>query len=347
MDTEAQLIERIARAIPSNEGRFTMAGPKGGRLRVGIGDDAAVVTPRKGRVLIWTCDAFLQDVHFLADVHPPDSVGYKSLARATSDIAAMGGVPRLFLLTLALPASFTGAWLDQFLRGMGRAARQLGLRLAGGDTTRASKVFISITVLGDTEPGLAVPRSGARPGDIVYVSGTLGRAELGLKLVRSGFLKRRPSDPRFRRLLQPHLYPRIRIELGAWLARNRLASAMMDISDGLSTDLGHICTESRVGARIWAERIPCVEIPAGLARRFGRAHLEPLQLALHGGEDYELLFAVPPKFANRMESAPGRPRLTAIGEFTRGKQVVLVGTDERTSRLVPGGWDPFRAKQND
>jgi thiamine-monophosphate kinase len=344
MDTEAQLIERIARAIPSSEGRFTASGPAGGRLRLGIGDDAAVITPGKGRELIWTCDAFLQDVHFLADAHLPDSVGYKSLARATSDVAAMGGIPRLFLLTLALPASLTGTWLDQFLRGMGRAARRLGLRLAGGDTTRASKVFISIAVLGDIAPGLAIPRSGARPGDLVCVSGKLGRAELGLELVRKGFLKRRAGDRQIRRLMQPHLYPEIRVELGAWLARNRLASAMMDISDGLSTDLGHICTESGVGARIWAERVPSVEVPAGLARRLDRAHFDPLRLALHGGEDHELLFTVPRRLEKRLQSAPGRPRLTPIGEITRGRQMLLVGPDGRSNRLLAGGWDPFRKK---
>jgi thiamine-monophosphate kinase len=256
MDTEAQLIERITRAVPSRTDSFTRPGKGGASLRLGIGDDAAVLAPDPRRDLIWTCDAFLEGIHFLGNTHPPDSVGFKSLVRATSDIAAMGGVPRLFLLTLALPAKRTGLWLDQFLTGMGRAARSLRVRLAGGDTTRAPLVFISVAVLGDIASGLAIPRSGARPGDLIYVSGRLGRAQLGLELIRRGAVRWKSADQQLRRLLQPHLYPKIRLELGAWLARHDVASAMIDISDGLSTDLGHVCTESGVGARVWAERIP-------------------------------------------------------------------------------------------
>lgn len=342
MDTEAQLIERIARAIPSGRGPFTSAESGRGHLELGIGDDAAVIVPNERRDLIWTCDAFLEGVHFLGQAHPPDSVGYKSLVRATSDIAAMGGIPRLFLLTLALPSSRTGSWLDQFLGGMRRAALGLAVRLAGGDTTRAPMVFISITVLGDIARGLAIPRSGARTGDLIYVSGKLGRAQLGLELVRKGWWRR--DDRRLRRLVQPHLYPRIRVELGAWLARHGAASAMIDISDGLSTDLGHVCTESGVGARIWAERIPRVKVPAAIARRFGKGTLDPLQMALHGGEDYELLFTVPPKTAKSLRRAPEYSDLTEIGEITRERKILLVGADGRAERLVPGGWDPFRKK---
>ncbi len=342
MSSEVQLIERIARAIPSDEGRFSMAGASGGSLRLGIGDDAAIVRPGKGREFLWTCDAFVEGVHFLAQEHAPDSVGYKSLARATSDVAAMGGIPRLFLLTLTLPIEFTGGWLDQFLRGMGQAARQLGLRLAGGDTTRASKVFISITVLGEIAPGLAVPRSGARPGDLIYVSGRLGGAQLGLELVRRGVLKRQIDAKRLRRILQPHLYPRIRADLGSWIARHRLASAMIDVSDGLSTDLGHICEESGVGARIWAGRIPQVEIPASVVRWIGGLRPDPLQMALHGGEDYELLFTVPARLSKRLANAPSTTRLTAIGEIIRNKRVLLLGADGSATLLKPGGWDPFR-----
>jgi thiamine-monophosphate kinase len=345
MDTEGQLIERIARAIPSTTGAFTSAARGGGGLlRLGIGDDAAVVVPSGRNDLIWTCDAFLEGIHFLGKTHPADSVGYKSLMRATSDVAAMGGSPRLFLLTLALPPSRTADWLDGFLLGMGRAACELKIRLAGGDTTKAPMVFISITVLGDMACGLAVPRSGARPGDLIYVSGRLGRAQLGLELVRKGFIRWAKGDRQLRQLLQPHLYPKIRVELGAWLAQQRVASAMIDISDGLSTDLGHVCTESGVGACVWAERIPAVEIPAATASRFGRPRLDPLQMALHGGEDYELLFTVPPRLAKRLRRAPGFSDLTAIGEISRGKQVLLVGADGHAKRLVPGGWDPFRRK---
>jgi thiamine-monophosphate kinase len=330
-DGENQLIQRIARAIPSRS-----AGQGKSSLRLGIGDDAAIVAPGRNTEWVLSCDAFLEGVHFLGDRHPPDSVGYKSLARATSDLAAMGATPRLFLLTLALPARRTGAWLDGFLRGMGRAARSLRICLAGGDTTKARSVSISITVLGEIPAGRAVRRSGARPGDVIYVSGTLGRAELGLHLIRTGLGRER----RFRHLLRPHLYPQIRLEMGAWLAQRRTASAMMDLSDGLSSDLARLCAASGVGARLHADRIP--RISPRLAGPLATLRLDPLQLALHGGDDYELLFTVSPRRVKSLRNAPGFRRLTAIGEITRGKRIILVAPNGSAAPLAPRGWDPFR-----
>lgn len=335
MDSEGQLIRRIARAIPSGFGGRARDG-----LRLGIGDDAAVIVPGRGAELVLTCDAFLEGVHFLADVHPPDSVGYKSLVRATSDIAAMGAKPRFFLLTLAIPVGRTGVWLDGFLRGMARAARSMGMCLAGGDTTRSSRVSISITVLGEIAVGRAVTRGGARPGDIIYVSGRLGGAQLGLELMRKGLGR----DRRLRRWLRPHLYPQIRLELGNWLAQRRVASAMMDISDGLSTDLARLCAASGVGARIGSDRIPLVLTPAALSRRLGKVRLDPLRMALDGGDDYELLFTVSPRRARNLRGAPGFSELTAIGEITDRKKIVLVGADGTGKPLEPRGWDPFRRK---
>lgn len=331
MDSEDQLVERTGRAIPSQGG----AG-----LRLGIGDDAALIASSGRTEWVLTCDQFLEGVHFLAGSHPADSVGYKALTRATSDIAAMGATPRYLLLTLALPAARTGAWFDAFLRGMGRAARQIGLRLAGGDTTKSAKVSISITVLGEIAPGRAITRGGARPGDIIYVSGRLGRAQLGLELVRSKITRL----PRLRELLRPHLYPRIRLGLGAWLARNGIPSAMMDISDGLSTDLARLSRASNVGARIWASRVPRVTIPRSVSRQLQRLHLDTFQMALHGGDDYELLFTVPPRHVKRLRRAPGFRELTPIGEITPKKDFILVGEDGVSRLLKPGGWDPFRRK---
>ena len=221
---------------------------------------------------------------------------------------------------------------------MGRAARQLGMRLAGGDTTRSKNVSMSITVLGDVKRGLAVTRSGARPGDAVCVSGRLGCAALGLELMEQPVSARvHGISP----LLQPHLYPKIQIELGAWLAQNRVASAMMDISDGLSTDLARLCKASGVGARLWAERIPCVKIPDAAVRLLRGRWPDPLRMALHGGEDYELLFTVPRRDLKRLRGAPGFGEITAIGEVERGNGITIVGADGRDRRLEPGGWDPF------
>ena len=336
MNTEAHLIKRIARAIPSRQARGESAA--GLRLRLGIGDDAAIVAANRRSDWVLSCDAFLEGVHFLANMHPADSVGYKSLVRAASDLAAMGATPRLFLLTLALPSARTGAWLDQFLRGMARAARMLGMQLAGGDTSQSATISISITVLGETPPGRAVTRSGARAGDIIYVSGKLGRAQLGLELILNGTGRQR----RFAQLVRPHLYPRIRVSLGKWLAEHRVASSMMDLSDGLSTDLARLTAASRVGARLWAERIPRVAIPPALAKHLPGIKPDPLQMALHGGEDYELLFTVPRRKAKLLSRTPGFRGLTAIGEITRAKQIMLVGADGKAKALLPRGWDSFR-----
>jgi len=333
MNSENQLVERTGRAIPSIRGRGGFGG-----VRLGIGDDAALVAPSRGREWVLTCDQFLEGVHFLGRIHPADSVGYKALARATSDIAAMGGRPRLFLLALAIPASRTGVWFDGFLRGMGRAARALGVRLAGGDMTKSAKVCINITVLGEIEPGLAVTRAGARPGDHIYVSGRLGRAHLGLELVRRGLGRR----AQLRDLVQPHLYPRIQLKLGEWLAAHRVPSAMMDISDGLSTDLGRLCAASQVGARVYEARIPTVAIPPFAAARLRGRNMKALQMALHGGDDYGLLFTVAPRNARRLARAPEFRDLMPIGEITRGRRILLVAREGSSQPLRQRGWNPFR-----
>jgi thiamine-monophosphate kinase len=333
MDTESQLVERTARAIPSGSGRGSAAA-----LRLGIGDDAAILAPTGRTEWVLSCDAFLEGIHFLTKLNPPESVGYKALVRAASDLVAMGASPRLFVLTLALPARLTGGWMDAFLRGMARAARRLNMRLAGGDTTKSNSVFISVTVLGEVARGRAIERSGARPGDIIYVSGELGRGQLGLELI----LNRLGGKREVRHLLRPHLYPKIRVELGEWLARYRVPSAMMDISDGLSTDLTRLCRASGVGARIWADRIPRVAIPASIRKQLKRLNLDSLKLALDGGEDYELLFTVSPRKAKRLQGAPGFRELTPIGKIMRDNRIHLVNEEGTSKPLKAGGWDSFK-----
>jgi thiamine-monophosphate kinase len=335
VDSETQLIKRIATAIPVVAGIPSRVAWSRG-LRVGIGDDAAVVRSNGKRDWVLSCDAFLEGVHFRSSLHSPDSVGYKSLARAASDLAAMGATPSLFLLTLALPSSRTTNWLDEFLVGMARAARQLRIRLVGGDTTKSSLVSISVVVLGEIDRGRAVTRAGARAGDLIYVSGRLGRAQLGLELMRRDSQTR----ARHRHLLQSHLYPQIKLELGSWLARKRLASAMMDISDGLSSDLARLCDASKTGARIFESQIPCVQIPD--APEFARLKLDTRRMALHGGEDYELLFTIPPNKKAQLRSAPGLQDLAQIGEIVGERRVVLTTSEGRTQPLRPQGWDPFR-----
>jgi len=326
MVSEKQLIERVRRRFRVNAGA----------VRVGIGDDAAVLSTGGKTDLVVTTDQFLEGVHFLRKAHPSRMVGYKALARATSDIAAMGARPLCFFLTLGLPAACTGKWFDDFLAGMSGAARRFGLVLAGGDTTKYPSIVISLTVLGRVAKGRAVLRSGARPGDLLCVSGRLGEAELGWQLTK----KKRLTNPLWTELLKKHAHPEPRLALGQWLAKHGRATAVIDTSDGLSTDLRRLCRASGVGAVVWAPNVPRASVPLEFELR--RLGLDPFTLALHGGEDYELLFTVPPDTPGGIPRKVGGLFLTPIGEITRGKKIVLEDALGRRTPLNPQGWDPFR-----
>jgi len=307
---------------------------RGSGVRLGIGDDTALFTGTSGFDQILTCDWFLEGTHFLRDKHPPDAVGWKCLARAISDVAAMGGAPSCFLLSLALPGTHMGLWLDQFLGGLRRAAERFGCVLAGGDTTQNQNILISVTALGEVRTGRAVLRSQAKPGDVIFTSGRLGEAELGLRLIRK--IKQRVNSRDL--VLRKHLYPEPRLALGRWLAEKRLASAMMDLSDGLSTDLPRLCAASGVGARVEEAKIPRVRPEqSGPSRGDHR-----LNLALHGGDDYELLFTVPRKKLKRIPHFQNGTPITAIGEIKKERTLLLVDEAGREVPLPNLGWDPFR-----
>lgn len=324
---ETTILERIVRSAKQVRTRLA-------NLHMGIGDDAALWSPTRGYETILTCDWFLEGSHFLRDKHPAQAVGWKCLARAVSDVAGMGGVPRCFLLSLALPATHTGSWLEQFLRGLRRASRQFICALAGGDTTRAREILINVIVVGEVRPGSAVLRSGAQPGDVLCVSGRLGEGELGLRLIRRSIGRVNSRDP----LLRRHLYPEPRLALGRWLSERSLASAMMDLSDGLSADLPRLCAASGVGAHIHAARIPAVRIPSSRRSRVRN----PLALALHCGDDYELLFTVPrKKLRDIPRSFHGIP-ITQIGEITRKRSLRIIDAAGREAPLQNRGWDPFQ-----
>jgi thiamine-monophosphate kinase len=326
---EDELIERIRRRIPSSEG---------GELKLGIGHDAAVLRPQRLWDWIVTCDQFLEGVHFLADKHPARSVGYKALVRAASDVVAMAARPRLFLLSLALPARRSGVWLDQMLSGMAQASKRLGMRLAGGDTARSSgeqgRIALNLMVLGEMPRGRTIGRSGAKPGEAIFVTGTLGRAQLGLVLLMRGMVRQRA----YAKLIDPHLYPTLPLDFALWLGSHHPPSAMMDISDGLSTDLIRLCRSSGAGARIYADQIPVPELPPSLLRI---RQLNPLSLALHGGDDYGLLFTIPKRSASQIPKMFAGTRITRIGEIARGPGVRVVAPGGKVSLLVPGGWDHF------
>jgi thiamine-monophosphate kinase len=324
---ENSLVRRIERILAERQ-----AGSHN-RLKLRMGDDAALFAPRSGYEIILTCDWSLEGAHFLRNKHPADAVGWKCLARAVSDIAAMGGQPRCFLLSLALPQTHTGHWLDEFLRGLRRAARRFCCLPAGGDTTRRKEILINVTVIGEVRKGRAVLRSGAKPGDVIFVSGRLGEAELGLQRLRNGETFAGNKG----RALKKHLCPEPRLELGQWLAEKGLATAMMDLSDGMSSDLPRLCAASGVGARVESAKIPLART-SGLDRKRGS---DLLGLALHGGDDYELLFTAAPHKAIVLPNSFRGTELTPIGKITEKRKIVLLEESGRERQLLPGGWDPF------
>jgi thiamine-monophosphate kinase len=313
------------------------SGAAAGQVRLGIGDDAAIFAPKQGHETILSSDWFIEGIHFSRTLHAPDAVGWKCLARALSDIAAMGGTPRCLLLNLALPSTHTREWLMHFLSGLRRASQKFGCPLAGGDTTQRRDILINVTVVGEIRKTLAIRRSGAAAGDAIFVSGTVGEADLGLALLRRS--RRRPL--RTTSALRKHLYPEPRVLLGKWLAEHRLATAMMDLSDGLSTDLSRLCDASGVGACIRAADLPAPQLSAGTGK-WKFKNLDPVALALNGGDDYELLFTVPRHRVPRVPKTLRGVRLTHIGEITRDRRLALVTLNGEAVELQPRGWDPFR-----
>ena len=324
------------------------------RLKLGIGDDAALVEPRRGHELILTTDLSIEGVHFTAGLHPPRSVGHRALARSLSDVAAMGGTPRYALVSLALSRRATRAWVEAFYEGLLALAQTFRVSVIGGDTAVVSgPSMIDVVVAGEIPRGQALRRSGARPGDLLYVSGRLGLSALGLRLLRTARRRRisaqavsaarqmpglvcsaaLPVTVSSPEAIQAHLYPQPQCALGRYLAARRLATAMIDLSDGLSTDLGRLCEASGVGARVWAEHLPQPNLKDPRAL---------LQLALHGGEDYQLLFTVAPRRAQRLPARFHGVPLRHIGEITRAKKVVLHQATGREKSLRPQGYDHFR-----
>ena len=283
-----------------------------------------------------TTDFSLEDVHFRRDWHSAESVGHRCLTRGLSDIAAMGGEPVAAFLSLALPHDLPQSWIRGFTAGLIALAKKYGVTLAGGDTAESvGGILADIVVLGSVPKGKAVLRSGARPGDRLYVSGALGGSAAAVQNMRNNETPRRKVNPReFPR----HFFPDPRIELGRTLRAKGLASAMIDTSDGLSTDLAHICEESGVGAELYEELIPRARVGKPLKAI-------DLELALHGGEDYELLFAVPQ--GKRIPSRIAGTPITLIGHVTRGHKIFLERSNAAKSELKAGGWEHFGKRRDD
>lgn len=300
--TEDSILASLRKRIP--------ALPTASPVRIGIGDDAALYRPRPGRDLVFTTDMMHEGRHFLQS-YPADAVGWKALARSLSDIAAMGAQPEFALLSLALGPWVKPRWVERFYDGFLDLSAQHHTPLVGGDLARATHTSLDVMVCGSLPKRSALRRDGARPGDRLFVSGQLGGGVLGLR------------SPRYRAARQRHLRPEPRVALGIALRKRGIPSAMMDLSDGLSTDLARLLSASSVSA--------VLDCPLPL---FPRATEED---ALHGGDDYELLFAAAPSV--RVPRALLGVPLTPIGVVQAGKPGHL---SRNHQTIVPRGWDHFR-----
>ena len=317
-------------------------------LRLGIGDDCALLAPGRGEELAVTTDLSIAGRHFRLDWHQPEAVGHRALARGLSDLAAMGARPLAAFLSLGLPQTLTLAasgrrragtasipWFQRFLAGLLALAEEHSTPLAGGDLAESPLAVADIVLVGAVPRGCALLRSGARPGDRLYVTGTLGGAAAGLARL-AGLAGAHPGSttpPRIPKKLEAelaaHLYPRPRVAQGLWLRRHGLVSAALDVSDGLSTDLAHLCEESGVAAEVDAALLPIH--PAAT-----------LDQALDGGEDYELLFTAPP--AGRLPRTVAGVPVTQIGVIKRrrsGQPAVTLLSPEGAQPLAPRGWEHF------
>ena len=322
---ELALIESIRRRASK------IAGARAG-VTLGIGDDCALLRPRAGEELAVTTDLSIEGRHFRLDWHPAESVGHRALARGLSDLAAMGARPVAAFLSLGLPRDLTVAaggksWVDRFLDGLLALAAEHRVPLAGGDLAESPLAIADIVLTGAVPRGEAMLRSGGRAGDVIYVTGTLGGA--AAELERMGAAPGEFVESTKAGLGAPHLFPQPRIAQGLWLRRRGLASAAIDLSDGLSTDLAHLCAASRVSAEIDAARLP---IGAGAS----------MAQALHGGEDYELLFAAPASAMLGKKIAG--VAVTAIGRLIRsrrGQPMVKLLTESGKVPLERQGWQHF------
>lgn len=323
------------------------------RVLAGIGDDAAVVSQSFGRDSVITSDLLVEAIDFNRASTPPRLLGQKALAVSLSDISAMGARPVYSLVSLALPEEvWHSDFKDKFYEGYLTLADRFGVTLAGGDISRSEeKIVIDSIVAGEVSSGSAIMRSGARPGDQIFVTGTLGSAAAGLKLIELGA---RLSEPRLvgvaggppgesdedaiQALLLSQLSPTPRVGWGIVLGTERLASAMIDISDGLSSDLTHLCTESGVGAVIESASIP---VDKNVIKLCGRRALDPLSLALHGGEDFELLFSVSPQNVARLPKRVDGVEISLIGEITDKAGAIRIREKNREWDLSPEGFEHF------
>ncbi|MGI9064996.1 MAG: thiamine-phosphate kinase [Pyrinomonadaceae bacterium] len=321
-------------------------GTSSGLLR-GIGDDAAVLKSFIGTDFVVSTDLLVEGIDFRRDTTRPNQLGHKALAVSLSDIAAMGARPRWALLSIGVPGDvWNSGFIEQFYEGFFQLADRFGVKLIGGDLSRTpEKIVINSIAIGECLLEREVFRAGAKPGDQIFVTGFLGDAAAGLRLIEHGarlhFDDSTHADSNsINQLLLRHLEPEPRVGWGLLIGDQRLATAMIDISDGLSSDLNHLCDESKVGALVDASSIPIDKLVTEIC---GRRALDPLMLALHGGEDFELLFTVNPadlsKLPKRVDGIP----VNRIGEIKEASHGVQIAEGSKVWKLEPGGWEHFKS----
>jgi thiamine-monophosphate kinase len=344
MKSEFDFIEKIRRRAQSQ------------RVKTGIGDDCAVIARDAKTDLVITADLLVEDVDFRLEWTTPEFIGHKALAVSLSDVAAMGAKPVWAMLSIGIPEKIwqTG-FVDEFYAGWFRLAKKFGVALVGGDLSRTpDKIVIDSIAAGETKKGKAVLRSGAKAGDLIFVTGSLGGAAAGLKLLEAGERYGKSPETFLRKLLSRQLQPNPQTEIGRILGEKNLATAMIDLSDGLSSDLTHLCRESKIGAKIFADKIPFdenlkkfltqrrkdakIESPAAAN---GFSETDALNFALDGGEDFELLFTVNPKIFFQLEKALKNFAFSRIGEVTASAGAIELISGNKTAVLEPEGFRHF------
>jgi len=305
----------------------------------GIGDDCAVFGPYSGRVLLFTADMLVEDIHFLRDAITPYQLGRKAIAVNLSDIAAMGGKPLYCLISLAIPVEMNVELIQDLYKGMKDICAHYKADIVGGDTVASTdRLIINVSLIGDAKEDEVIYRSGARPGDKIYLTGNVGDSSVGLKILKNEISPPSSMNSYF---LKAHNEPDPLIETGRIIATSRLASSMIDLSDGLLSDLRHICKESGVGAMLFRGKIP---LSSELKRLASHVNLDPLDLALSGGEDYLLLLTVPQAKGRDLEELfkdKGASPLSLIGEITEEEGIRMVADDGAVEEAGPKGFDHF------
>lgn len=312
--------------------------PASGRVTVGPGDDAAALSLRPDRLVLATTDGMVEGVHFRLDISSPEDVGCKAMTSNVSDIAAMGGIPRFALVVAGAAPETALAVLDGLLEGLRVTGEAFDVHLVGGDTVASERLTITVTLIGEEGDHGIVRRSGARAGDAVCVTGALGAAAAGLALLTSADQAARDLLQRFPGLALAHRRGRARLREGQAAAAGG-ATAMLDVSDGLLSDLVRLCEASGVGVDIREGNLPVAEGVAEAATLLGG---DPREIALAGGEDYELLLTIPPVQVEALARAMRPTPLTPIGEVVLAGRTLITAAGERTD-LPPGGWDHFRS----